>query len=410
MASITKQADGRRLVQFIDPNGQRRSIRLGKMTKRAAEAVRLRVESLASARIARHVPDDETARWVTQLDEVMKRRLAAVGLIEAAMAVRLGPFLDDYIRSRKDVKASTRLVYNHTRRNLVAFFGKNKLLRQITEGDADSFRIFLANHEHLADNTVRRRMGMAKQYFRAAIRKKLISENPFQGQACLVRENRARYYFCTAAEAKAILDACPNAQWRLLFALCRWGGLRCPSEVLRLTWDDVDWQCRRFTVHASKTEHHTDGGVRQVPIFPELAPLFYDAFEEAEPGEKFVITQYRDPSQNLRTQFTKIITRAGLKPWPKLFQNLRSTRETELADQYPIQVVCSWIGNSPQIAAKHYLQVREDYFDKAAGTVERLSPESKQPVPTNLIDQWNTLPEPSRQKILDLLKNAPSVH
>jgi integrase len=356
------------------------------------------------------VPDDETARWITQLDEVMKRRLAKAGLIEAAMAVRLGPFLDDYIHSRKDVKASTHLVYNHTRRNLVDFFGKNKLLREITEGDADNFRIFLANHENLADNTVRRRMGIAKQYFRAAMRRKLISENPFQGQSCLVRDNRAKNYFITVEEARAVLDACPNAQWRMLFGLCRWGGLRCPSEVLRLTWDDVDWDKRRFTVHASKTEHHVDGGIRQVPMFPELVPLFHDVFDQAEPGEKHVITQYRDPSQNLRTQFKKIIKRAGLTPWPKLFQNLRSTRETELADQYPIQVVCAWIGNSPQVAAKHYLQVREDYFDTAAGNADGLPPEPNAQVPANLIDQWNTLPESSRQKILDLLQNAPSAH
>jgi hypothetical protein len=57
--------------------------------------------------------------------------------------------------------------------------------------------------------------------------------------------------------------------------------------------------------------------------------------------------------------------RAGVKPWPKLFQNLRSTRETELARDYPMHVVCDWIGNSQAIAAKHYLQVTEDDFQKA---------------------------------------------
>ena len=54
-----------------------------------------------------------------------------------------------------------------------------------------------------------------------------------------------------------------------------------------------------------------------------------------------------------------------LKPWPKLFQNCRSSRETELAEEYPVQVVCSWIGNSVRVAAKHYLQVTEDHFSKA---------------------------------------------
>jgi len=38
---------------------------------------------------------------------------------------------------------------------------------------------------------------------------------------------------------------------------------------------------------------------------------------------------------------------------PKLFQNLRSTRETELMETYPAHVVCAWIGNSEAVARKH---------------------------------------------------------
>ena len=75
-----------------------------------------------------------------------------------------------------------------------------------------------------------------------------------------------------------------------------------------------------------------------------------------------VITRYRDATQNLRTTFRKIIERAGLQPWPKLFQNLRSTRETELSNDFPLHVVTAWIGNSQLVAAKHYLQVTDQHF------------------------------------------------
>jgi hypothetical protein len=68
---------------------------------------------------------------------------------------------------------------------------------------------------------------------------------------------------------------------------------------------------------------------------------------------------------NLRTQLERIIGRAGLTPWPKLFQNLRSTRETELAESFPLKVVCEWIGNSPEVAVKHYLQVTDEHFERA---------------------------------------------
>ena len=69
---------------------------------------------------------------------------------------------------------------------------------------------------------------------------------------------------------------------------------------------------------------------------------------------------------NLRTRLLWIIKRAGLKPWPKLWQNLRSTRETELADQFPAHVAAAWIGNSVAVAVKHYLQVTDEHFSEAA--------------------------------------------
>ena len=91
----------------------------------------------------------------------------------------------------------------------------------------------------------------------------------------------------------------------------------------------------------------------------------YIWFEDAEPGTEFVITRYRDSSTNLRTQFQRIIRTAGVEPWPKLFQNLRSTRETELAEEFPMHVVCKWIGNSQPVAAKHYLQLTDEHFMRA---------------------------------------------
>ena len=147
-------------------------------------------------------------------------------------------------------------------------------------------------------------------------------------------------------------------------------GLRCPSEVLRLKWQDVDFEHSRFVVHSSKTEHHADGGVRTVPMFPELKPLFQDAFDNAKEGDVFCITRYRDDSVNLRTQLCRIIRRAGLEPWPKLFQNCRATRETELFKMTNgnVKAVCTWIGNSPAVALEHYAQVTEADMREATKT------------------------------------------
>lgn len=99
-----------------------------------------------------------------------------------------------------------------------------------------------------------------------------------------------------------MLEACPGAQWRLLFALSRFGGLRCPSEHLAMRLGDIDWQRGRITVTSPKTEYHPGGESRQIPIFPELQPYLEEVFELADPGTEYVITKYRHSNINLRTQ------------------------------------------------------------------------------------------------------------
>jgi len=73
----------------------------------------------------------------------------------------------------------------------------------------------------------------------------------------------------------------------------------------------------------------------------------------------------------MRTQFGRIIVRAGLEPWPRLFHNLRASRETELAQEYPVHVVTAWLGNTPKIAMKHYLMTTDSDFQKAVQNAVR---------------------------------------
>jgi integrase len=366
MASVISDPNGRKRIQFVAGDGSRRTIRLGKATSRQAEAVKVKVEQLVLAATGvTGVVDDETANWLTGLDDSIYNKLAGVGLVSPRESARLGVFIDGYISERSDVKVSTAIVYGQVRKYLVDYFGTDKLLREITPGDVDQWRLYLVNKLGLSDNTVRRRTGIAKQYFRAAVRRKLISENPFDGQKVSVQANRQRDYFVSRAEAQKVLDACPNAQWRLIFGLARFGGLRCPSEIVRLKWQDIDFEHQRFTVHASKTEHHADGGIRIVPIFPELKPLFQDAFDEAKEGAVYCVEKYSGKWTNVGVHLRRIIKQAGIKPWPKLLQNLRSTRETELCESWPEHVVCNWIGNTRAVARKHYLQVTDEHFERA---------------------------------------------
>ena len=114
-----------------------------------------------------------------------------------------------------------------------------------------------------------------------------------------------------------------------------------------------------------RTETHNGHGTRLVALFPELLPHLRETFEQAEDGAEYVITQYR-AGQNVGPHFARIVKRAGLTPWPKLWQNMRATRATELAQAFPQHVATAWMGHSAKIAEAHYLQVTAEHFAKAA--------------------------------------------
>src|SRR5262249_41197305 len=110
--------------------------------------------------------------------------------------------------------------------------------------------------------------------------------DPFEDVKQPSQVNESRKCFVSQEVTRKVLAACPDAEWRLIVALCRYGGIRCPSELLPLRWDEVNWETSRFLVHSPKTEHHEGGRERWVPIFPELRPYLEDAFERAEPGRR----------------------------------------------------------------------------------------------------------------------------
>ena len=371
MASITKTDNGNKRLKFTDTTGTRRYVRLGKMSMRLAREVQTKVEDIVGASIAGHTPSQQTLHWIEEQrsnNSTLIEKLADLGLVNReyrpSVPDTLEAFLVDYVAGRTDIKPSTHQVYQRVKRYLLDYFENNRSLKDITKGEAKQWTRYLLNRG-LAEATVRRSTGMARQFFNEALELKLITTNPFAGLPAVVRGNSSRLCFVDGDTIAKVIEACPNVEWRLLVGLARYGGLRVPSEVVALRWGDIDWANETFTVTSTKTEQHEGKGSRVVPIFPELLPLLEEAFDMAKEGTEYVIQRYRNPAQNLRTQLKKIIRRASVEPWPKLWQNLRSSRETELVERFPIQVVTAWLGNTTAVAMKHYLQVTDTHRQRA---------------------------------------------
>ena len=372
MASVFKQSDGGYRIDVVIGTA-RKSIRLGHCPKATAEQAAVWIARLASAKQTSTAPDSQVSLWLSSIDEKLYGRLVAAGLAAPRSSTNLGAFLDKAIGSMT-IKPESATFYGHTARCLKEYFKSGMPLRDITPAAADGFKTWLLSDQGLSTATTARRIVAARTFFRIAQRWELLNKNPFDGVKAGGQCNEKRKHFVPLDVVTKILDACPDVQWRCIIALSRFAGIRVPSELLPLKWADINWADNSIVIHSPKTEHHDGGASRTIPLFTELRPYLLEAFEAAEPGAEYVITAYRDTTQNLRTQFERIARRAGVALWPKPFHNMRASRESELMREYDLATVCKWIGNSPAIAARHYatsIDLDADFRRAAGQAVEK---------------------------------------
>ena len=305
-----------------------------------ASTLKHHVEYLVAARQKGASLPAETSVWLEQLDDDLRGKLTGVGLIEARESdqtpTTLGAFLDAYIARRADVKPATVTNYRQTTANLVAFYGCDRELRSITAAAAADFLQYLVG-EGLAPRTIARRIQNARMFMSDAATRNLVASNPFDRIRVKSKKKPRNHAYVPRCDIEQLLTVC-DPTWQIIVALSRYAGLRCPSEVLSLRWEMVDFGSGRMVVDSPKTEHH-DQSSRTIPIFKALRPILEQARRQALPDAVYVVPgRYRDAclkegewkNCNLRTQLRKLISRAGLQPWPVAFHSLRSSCETDL--------------------------------------------------------------------------------
>jgi integrase len=352
------------------PNGSRHTMRLGRVSKRIAEQTRRMVELLEASKATGQPYDPELIAWLGRISDKIHDRIVRAGLAEpraaSVAAITLGKHLDRYFSTLGKQKPTTARNYERSRRLMLEFFTKDRLLDSITPGDADEYKAWLLSRFAVASASVDLRR--ARQFLRQAVRRRLIMENPFADITCGSQVNESRKEFITIETIEKVIAACTSNEWRLVLALARYAGLRIPSEIKDLRWEDIDWEHDRFTVHEPKVEHHPGRGRRTIPIFPELRPHLERAYRERQPGQEFVVPMARHAT-NLSTEARRIIKRAGVPQWQKTFVNLRASRSDELDRAFPPHVVDRWMGHSGKVRRAHYLMVTEQDFANASSQI-----------------------------------------
>jgi integrase len=382
MACVNKDAKGWR-IRFTDHNGEKRCIRPGKVPESTAVSIKGHIEKLVVSKAANQVVELHTAKWLAGIGDSLHMKLLKIGLVEpriddAAMEpeveiVRLHDFVAEFIQDGKTAKGTnaadaTILNWKTTQTYLKDYFS-NVDIGSITPRQAKQFRQWLESKtigegkRPLSESARRKHIAIVKQLFTAAMRLDLIQKNPFAHEISGNVTNRTRDFYITPEMTEKLLTVAPDHQWRLMIALWRLAGLR-KMEIFALKWQDILWDQSRMFVRSSKTAHHEGKGSRFVPI-GTVEKYLAKAFEAAESVTEAVITRFSPSNVNLHKPFLKIVENAGLIAWPKLFQNLRASCETQWLDSgLPAHVVANWMGHSVKVQNNHYAQVDDHHFDR----------------------------------------------
>ena len=390
------------------------------MSKRQAESVKLRVEDLVAAKLSNGSPSDETSRWLATVDDSLLCKLAKHGLTNARDSGKpelLGTFLDAWHQSRQsDYKPASLRAWKQVIDALVKFYGADLAMKNLTQDKAEEFRQSMIA-KGLRATTIHKRLQHARMFFDHARRQGIVDTNPFEFVRHRPGDASERRAYVPANDILKAIEFAPNDTWKLLIALSRFAGLRVPSEALSLRWQDIDWELNRITVPSPKTQHLAGRSYRVIPLFPAIRPYLEAAWDQAPEGAEYVIPEeYRKRAQgpngwanaNLRTTFAKIVRRAGLETWPRLWHSMRASCETDLAREFPLAVVAKWLGNTQAVAMRHYVDVTDADFERAIADDFSASPKAAQNAAQSVHASGRGESQPESDRSKKLLKKQES--
>lgn len=299
------------------------------------------------------------------------RKLIGRGIIDAPKAESwtLEQLRREYIKAgyKAGKKPSTLTTQTNSFAKLEAFFGASTL-NLIDEEAAHAFADHCDRRIQNGELSVATRATYikdARAIFNWAVNERIVATNPFAPKSGIVRGSYTKEketHYVDRDEARAVLEACKNSdhplEWRALFTLARFQGLRVPCETRLLRWEDVDFNKKLLTIRSPKTERYEGKGRRVMPIF---TPAF-EALKELRDSQRdqvFVfdalLTLMR--REGHRTGFKRILERAGIEVWKDLFRALRSNASNDVKREVNDIAERIWIGHSKRVAEDHYYQV-----------------------------------------------------
>ncbi len=214
--------------------------------------------------------------------------------------------------------------------------------------------------------TIRVELSMlrASWNYAADRRRKIISADDLPALGPLPDDSPARERWLTEDEVKRLFAAAEDGSRRV--RLFMWLALETGARrtaIQDLKWDQVDWEIRVIRYlppGASQTKKRR----ATVPISDTLLPVLQEAHATREPGDPFVI----GAGGKINTAVANLAKRAGVEDvTPHVFRRTAGTWMTRHG--VPLFHVAKVLGNTVEVAEKHYAQHAPEHLREAVGRI-----------------------------------------
>lgn len=353
---------------FFRHNGRRHTIRLGSISKADRLEFQQKVQRLVDTASAGLLPDAAQRQWLQTLAPDIHKKLAKSGLIPNRPVNTVGELLAWHRQWLKDRKRDEATLRHHDRvaTHAIKHLGAGLPITSVTDRDAATLESWMLLHGHknggpLAVATVSREMARLKSIFAAAVGEGWLAVNPFRHVQRPGEVNTDRDEYVPWNVVKRLIEASPTAEFRLLLAMVRLTGLRCPSEIQDLRWSAVLWDLRIINVVKHKTK------ARDVPIFAELAPYLSEWWEASPEGEAMFPSMQGRTGTAIRNRLESVCRIAKIPMLNKPWVNMRASAERDMFRAMPLDQAAAILGHSPETALRHYNRVAKELRAIAEG-------------------------------------------
>jgi len=353
---------------WVNIESNRRQIWLGKISKSRANEIYSYVKQLEGAAQTGTSISPLVSAWLDSTSDRFYSKLVSSGLVNPRCSRTIREFFSERL-AKLNCSVRTRDIYQRAHDKFYDYLeGKNPLLRDFSpEAAHDFYHVFLVELE-IADTYRNKTARIIREFFGKAVEFELINRNPFRGIKISSNADRSRQVMIDRKSIHEIIGKASDIRWRCLLGFAGLCGLRTRSEIAAIRWENVNWDDNTMIIPKGKTKQRT------CPIFGDFRPYLEDYHALAISNDPLTVLQGpvfpNCPSQTqLTARLNRTVAKAGLQPWHKPWINLRSSCESHLilVDRFDIETVSAWLGNSPNIVRKHYLQFIGEDIDRAAG-------------------------------------------